>query len=213
MEHATTPAKAPEVAPVAAPGAQRDTVVPTGPSASRNPMSAKALIGLQRTAGNTAVNAMLRRPRMVQRDGPPLASMPPANSSQTPKAPDAEVMYFEGQALRFDGEVLYGILSKMAERKGVDAPAEFTGRFGNAPLSILKGTERAGLREDIRTGLRDTNLRLDHERDAYCAKFEPIAIEAAQGLLDDSKKKITAELPETRYHLGCDGAACWRTRQ
>ncbi len=190
MEHAD-PVRQPGTAQAAANSERRATTAESGASTVQGAVDARRLIVLQRIAGNGAVNALLSRPHTVQRDPPPNASMPLPNAS---KAADAEVIYFEGQALRFDAEVLYGILSRMAERKGIDAPAEFTGRFENAPFTILRGTERPGLRDDIRKGLRDTTLRLNHERETFCTKFEGTATEAAKGILDDSKKKIEDEL-------------------
>ena len=162
-----------------------DTGARPAPRALAERLTPPQLAALQRFAGNRATA------RHLQRDGEPKASMPPPNSSQPP---DPEVIYFEGHALRFDGNLLYGLLKKMAEEKGLMAPAEFTGRFRTAPPLFLRGTERPDLLWDIRRGLDDANMRLDFERAEFCKTFEATANEAAGGLLDKSKDTIEAEL-------------------
>ena len=151
------------------------------------------LLALQRSAGNAAVAGVLAR------KDPPAASMPPPNSSQ---AADPEVLHFEGKQLRFDGEVLYRVLLKLQEEKGLMAPAEFTGRLRNAnPLTLFKGTERPGLYHDVLKGLDDANARLDHERGEFNKQFEKTANQAAEELLAKSEEKLKAE----KERLGITG--------
>ena len=189
MEHVGQVRQA-EAAPTVTAGPQRES---GDTSRATGPLSARDLVALQRVAGNGAVAMLLGRPRMVQRDGPPNATMPPPNSSQ---APDTEVMFFEGKALRADTEVLYKILANISETRGIMAAAEFTGRLRNTGLdvAIKNPSARPGLYHDILKGMDDVNLRLDHERAEFCTKFESTGNEAARGLLEESKKRIEGEL-------------------
>ena len=108
---------------------------------------------------------------------------------------DAEVMVFEGRTLRFDREVLVGVLRSIEEQSGLDARSAFIGRFRAAGVSplLLRGTERPGLYQDILKGLDDAAVQLDHEHEQFCRQFEAQAIAAAHGILNDSEAKLKAE--------------------
>ena len=102
---------------------------------------------------------------------------------------------FEGRTLRFDREVLVGVLRSIEEKSGLDARSAFIGRFRAAGVSptLLRGTERPGLYQDILKGLDDAAAALDHEHEEFCRQFEAQAIAAAHGILNDSEAKLKAE--------------------
>lgn len=146
-----------------------------------------SVAALQRSAGNQAVVALMQQ-RSLARS----VSTPPPSASEPV---DAEVMVFEGRALRFDREVLVGVLRSIEEQSGLDARSAFIGRFRAAGVSpmLLRGTERPGLYQDILKGLDDAAAALDHEHEEFCRQFEAQAIAAAQGILNDSEAKLRAE--------------------
>jgi hypothetical protein len=134
-----------------------------------------------------------RQPPTAPVSTPPAnASMPGPNASQPS---DPEVVHFEGHDLRFDRNVLYPLLKSIQLAQGLMGPSDFVNRFKNAsPLQILQSGERPGLVDDIKRGLDDANLQLDHERDDFIKDFEAKANGVAADLLDKSKKTIEAEL-------------------
>ena len=145
------------------------------------------MTALQRSAGNQAVVSLMRQ-RSLARS----VSTPPPTASEPV---DAEVMVFEGRTLRFDREVLVGVLRSIEEKSGLDARSAFIGRFracgglADAPAR----TERPGLYQDILKGLDDAAAALDHEHEEFCRQFEAQAIAAAHGILNDSEAKLKAE--------------------
>ena len=125
---------------------------------------------------------------------PPNATLPPPTSSQTPAAEDAEVIYFEGKALRFDREVVLKVLRQIETVQGINGRSGFINRFKSAnPLTLFRGNERPGLYKDIQTALDEAGAQLDHEQEEFCKSFQSTAEEAARGILDESKKKLEAE--------------------
>src|SRR5262245_9194557 len=165
---------------------------------------ADLLTRLQRVSGNQQVQRLLRNVMLQRQPAPatPNASVPPPNASTTTPAQteDPEVAHFEGRALRFDRPVLYKVLSDIEESKGIDARAEFVGRFRNlssnpgALLGVLPGNARPGLYHDLVVGLDDVGAQLDYEHEEFTKSFEQRANEAARALLDKSEQTIKSEL-------------------
>src|SRR3954464_12638291 len=98
------------------------------------PLGPAGVLGLQSSAGNQAVVALLRaRPGRPGVHREPNASMPPPVSSQAPAA-DAEVMHFEGKALRYDRELLVRVLKSVEAASGIGGRASFINRFGSTGI-------------------------------------------------------------------------------
>src|SRR4029450_308175 len=97
---------------------------------------------------------------------PPNASLPPPNASTPAPAEDPETAHFEGHTLLFDRPVLYKVLADIEASKGIDARAEFVGRFRNlssTPLvlaDVLPSNAPPRLHQDLIRGLDDVRAQL-----------------------------------------------------
>lgn len=110
-------------------------------------------------------------------------------------AGDPDVLAFEGKVLRADVDQLVLLLKQMAETKGIMATAEFCGRFRSAsPLTLLRGSERPGLLQDVLKELDSANKRLDEDRKAFCEQFEKLGNDAAREVLANSRRTIETEM-------------------
>ena len=165
---------------------------------------ADLLTRLQRVSGNQQVQRLLQDMTLQRQPAPatPNASLPPPDASTTTPAQteDPEVAHFEGRTLRFDRPVLYKVLSDIEESKGIDARAEFVGRFRNlgsnpmALIGVLPSNARPGLYHDLVRGLDDAGTQLDHEHEEFVKSFEQRANEGARAVLDKSEQTIKSEL-------------------
>ena len=163
---------------------------------------------LQRSIGNRATGALLRRaPTRTGRSVPgvqrePSASKPGPSASSVPQAA-ADRVVFEGQILSPDPAITKDTLEKVGAEKGMVGIDGFVNRFTNpgVPTTVagFGGTVEPKLRASIVATLNAQHNAIKTEEFAYRDTFEKKATEVTKELLANSKKKIEEE--QARYGI------------